>query len=89
MKTLSQQPAFPRPVGHAEMRYRSAQPCYNEDQEGMTFRQHLAGLAMQGLLSDHKDHSDECADGETCAQTTARLAVEHADALIARLERAP
>lgn len=48
-----------------------------------------AGQAMQGLLADHKDHSDECADGETCPQTCARLAVQHADALIAELEKTP
>jgi hypothetical protein len=53
----------------------------------MTLRQHYAGLAMQGLLADHKDHSDERADGETCPQTVARLAVEHADALIVQLSQ--
>lgn len=55
----------------------------------MTLRQHYAGLAMQGLLSDHKDHSDECADGETCPQTVARLAVLHSEELIAALEKMP
>lgn len=59
-------------------------------------RRKYAGLAMQGLLADHKDHEDERqrndADTkfiETCPECVARLAVEHADALIARLERAP
>ena len=41
----------------------------------------------KGLLADHKDHADECADSETCVQTTARLAVAHADALIAELAK--
>jgi hypothetical protein len=45
-----------------------------------------AVAAMQGLLADHKDHSDECADGETCYETVARIAVDHADALLRRLE---
>ena len=46
-----------------------------------------ATAAMAGLLADHKDHSDECADGETCIKTVARLAVEHADALLAALAK--
>lgn len=71
-----------------------ASPWRDEDGQGgftqypgLTIRQEFAKAAMQGLLADHKDHSDECADGETCPQTTARLAVEHADALLAQLEK--
>lgn len=40
----------------------------------MTVREEFARSAMIGLLADHKDHSDECADGENCPQTVARLA---------------
>lgn len=54
---------------------------------GLTIREELARSAMIGLLADHKDHSDECADGESCPQTVARLAVEHADALLAALAK--
>ena len=42
--------------------------------------------AMQGLLSDPIDRADECLPGEPCHQAVARIAVAHADALIARLE---
>jgi hypothetical protein len=54
---------------------------------GMTLRAWLAGQAMAGLLADHKYHSDERADGETGQQKVARLAVEHADCLIAALNQ--
>jgi hypothetical protein len=49
-------------------------------------RERLAAAALTGLLADHADHSDECADGETCPQTVARLAVTHADEVIKRLD---
>ncbi len=47
----------------------------------------IATAAMQGLLADHMDRADEILDGETCAEATARLAVEHADALLRALNR--
>jgi len=55
----------------------------------MNLRQIYAGLALQGLLADHKDHSDECAEGETRPQTVARLAVLHADELLNALNKTP
>jgi hypothetical protein len=51
-----------------------------------TRRERLAAAALTGLLADHKDHEDEREPGETCQQAVARLAVEHADELIERLE---
>lgn len=46
--------------------------------EGMTLREHYAGLAMQGLLA--------CGvDGHNWVHDTAKHAVDVADALIARL----
>lgn len=65
--------------------------------EEILLRREYAGLAMQGLLADHKDHEDErtvkiinrrpmITRMETCPEAVARLAVEHADALIARLK---
>jgi hypothetical protein len=51
-----------------------------------TRRERLAAAALTGLLADHKDHGDECAVGETCPRAVARLAVEHADELIRRLD---
>lgn len=47
----------------------------------------IATAAMQGLLADHMDRADEVLEGETCAEATARLAVEHADALLRELNR--
>ena len=45
--------------------------------EGLTKREHFAGLAMQGLLSNHGNESaDECALN----------AVDYADALLRKLE---
>ena len=57
------------------------------EEEVAKMRREIATAAMAGLLADHKDHSDECADGETCIKTVARLAVEHADALLAALAK--
>lgn len=51
-----------------------------------TRRERLAAAALAGLLADHKDHADEREGDETCPQAVARLAVQHADDLIARLD---
>jgi fructose-specific phosphotransferase system component IIB len=57
------------------------------DEKRAIIRREIATAAMTGLLADHKVHSDECADGETCIQTVARLSVEHADALLNELDK--
>lgn len=49
-------------------------------------RDRLAAAALTGLLADHLDHADECEGDETCEQAVARLAVKHADAVIAKLD---
>lgn len=51
------------------------------------YRQLAALFALEGLLSDPTDHSEECQPGETCVEAVARLAVAHADALIKELEK--
>ena len=43
--------------------------------------------AMQGLLSDPEDHADEVGPGETCPEAVARLAVDHAKALVNELQK--
>ena len=48
---------------------------------GMTYREWLAGRAMQGLLANHK-----FADIPDIPKSVARWSVNHADALIAELE---
>lgn len=53
----------------------------------MSVREFYAALAMNGLLSDTEDMADECYPGESCPDATARLAVEHADALIKALKK--
>lgn len=91
MTTCGQDPAFPNPeMGVRDFGDVAAYP-------GLTKRELLAGLAMTGLLADHKDHADECRVisppdygpevRETCPQAVARLAVEHADALIEALKK--
>lgn len=50
-------------------------------------REELTAAALAGLLANHKDHAEECREGETCPQAVARLAVELADETIKRLER--
>lgn len=48
-------------------------------------RLQLICAALTGLLADHLDHSTEVKGQETCADAVARLACEHADAIIRRL----
>lgn len=50
-------------------------------------RDRFAAAALTGLLADHLDHADECGPNESCEEAVARLAVEHADAVIARLNK--
>lgn len=50
-------------------------------------RDRFAAAALTGLLADHLDHADECLPNESCEEAVARLAVMHADAVIARLEK--
>lgn len=62
--------AFPRGVA-----YNPDTGRVIESNSGMTLRQHFAGLALQGLL----------ANGDFSTETSARMAVEAADFLIAAL----
>lgn len=58
------------------------------DQEGMTLREHYAGLALQGILSGdaYKDIRDE-SHVSNRAPIAALIAVKHADALIKELSK--
>ena len=63
-------PAFPRSAtGSAET------GPIDKGAEGMTLREHYAGLAMQGMVANHKNDYEP------------RWAVAFADALIAELQR--
>lgn len=56
-------------------------PCEHfVDGSGMTYRQWMVGMALQGILADHKDV--ECVLGKTCEQSVGIRAVEAADAAI-------
>jgi hypothetical protein len=48
-------------------------------------RYDAAKHALMGLLADHKEHGEECKNGESCTDAVARLAVEHGDALLKQL----
>ena len=50
-------------------------------------REDFTAAALAGLLADHKDHADECMEGESCPAAVARLAVQLADETIKRLEK--
>jgi hypothetical protein len=50
-------------------------------------RERIATAALQGLLADSEDRSDEIREGESCSEATARLAVTHADALMRELDK--
>ena len=65
-------------------------------ESGMSLRAYVATAALAGLLADHKDHSLERKSElrlgltvylETYPQAVARLAVAHADALLAELAK--
>lgn len=87
MSTLADQPAFPRAFSYTEGR--DNQHC-RRSQTGMTLRQHYAGLAMQGILSN-TEFLDEVESNELefnlIAAKVGELSVNYADALIAELEK--
>ncbi len=60
---------------------------------GMTYRQWLAGLAMQGMCSDNATIAQATKEArgtkDSGCDIIARLAVLQADSLIAELERKP
>lgn len=83
MSTLANYPAFPS-ISDSRAgadSYGNTFTAFECISQGMTLRQHYAGLAMQGLLS--------CpADGVTMkAERIATWAVEQADALLAELDK--
>lgn len=53
------------------------------------FRAQAAIAALNGLLSDPTPRPELCRGTETCAEATARIAVENADALISILISPP
>jgi hypothetical protein len=79
-------PAFPVPEyeGHnGERAFRS--PV----QEGMTYRQWLIGMALQGLVSSnfYDRYSLRSSSQQPIVQVAASIAVEYADAIIERLNK--
>lgn len=89
---LGDMPAYPMASGDEPRVDKTTH--YNE---GMTLRQHYAGLAMQGLLTNYEVHKDICnndprykkqPDGQyNFAHVVALNAIEFADALLAELEK--
>lgn len=69
--------AFPRPLGSSptEKAYRST------EQKGMTYRQWLAGMALQGVVSSGINTCEELVRADV------DVAIRYADALIAELEK--
>lgn len=66
---------------------RAAFPITFGSRDGLTKREYFAAVALQGLLADSENRTDDRKEGETCCQATARLAVEHADCLINALKK--
>jgi hypothetical protein len=71
---IANKPAFPR-NGHAG--------AATIDESGMTYRQWLVGMALQGLTAHHGS------GGQPDVQSAAGLAVLWADAVLRELDRAP
>lgn len=80
MSNLSEQPAFPEIEVKVDPLDRDKlQKVYIP---GMTYRQWLAGMAMQGLLACNALY-----DGKEDSEKLTKDAVKHADALIKELEK--
>jgi len=74
-------PAYPRPganIINAE--------DYVTGNEGMSLRDHFAGLAMQGIMGN-SDYAAAFATNEHAAEVIAKHAVMVADAMIKHLEQ--
>ncbi len=70
------EPAYPVPLGPGEALDDEMNP------NGFTKREHFAAMAMQGLLaSESRESLFDTTEG------AARCAIEHADALLAELEK--
>ena len=82
MSRLANQEAFPVPAG-----------VNHDRREGMTLRQHYAGLAMQAVVSNERIArvASPIAKGENLSveDMFAKMAVAYADALITELEKTP
>ncbi len=74
MKDTSKK-AFARPIGE---RITETTRYYNEGQAGMTLREYYAGQALAGMLTAGANWHEE--------KATAKIAIKHADALIAELD---
>jgi hypothetical protein len=55
--------------------------------KGITKRELIAMELHRALLTDPTDYESERKPGESCASATARIAVEHTDALIKELSK--
>lgn len=71
---------------HQEDEYATGGGRYLEC-NGMTLRQHYAGLAMQSLLPIHWDIHEQYESASDLIKCISEAAVEQADALLAELEK--
>ena len=53
----------------------------------ISLRDYFAAQALMGLLADHKDHADECKDGESCQEAVVRVAYEFADEMMKKVNQ--
>ena len=74
------EPAFPRP--HSEDKFNEEQ---HFAQRGLTKREYFAGLALQGILAS--EDAVNAGKGGSLAHLRALCAIDHADALVAELEK--
>lgn len=91
------EPAYPARLKRTDREYGTAEALYPR----LTKREYFAAMAMQGLCADHKRFDDltmviESIHGQqvgsmenarTLRNLIAKMAIGHADALIAELER--
>lgn len=80
---MKNKPIYPTPVAGGDHSVVTAHQAddLNNYESGMTLREHYAGLAMQGLLASQSETYG------ASKESTARIAVEHADALLTELNK--
>ena len=84
--------AFPRPIGQAdgiETALGGTRGEYNRAQAGMTYRQWLAGMALQGILANPEPIEitvDDRNAGRDVYKIIVELAVKYADAMLKEQE---
>jgi len=84
MKKLKDKQAFPVPMGNNGMDH-FEEHDYSVETEGMTYREWLVGMALQGIVSS-MNHHDQINDIDQITDEASMSAIIFADNVIAKLD---